>query len=426
MWANKEKRMRLLTIIAGSILWGTMFNPVYMKYILYDAMIEAMHCTNAQLGFLITAYSIGVTIILIPSGIIADKFKPKKIIVWSAILNGLLCFWFAADMQNYTLAVIVWLLFAITNGGCFYVCDVRMVRIISPAEEQSANYGLFEGLGGLAAMLGNFIALHLFATFADPVHGVQAAMISMGAICIIGAGLVQFLYNEKEMTAKDDVQAETEEKKEKQKFKMSDVLVLFKNPGLYLLTLIIFGIYGMNGTLSYLTPYFTDVFGATAVFGGILGTVRTYGTRLVGAPFGGFVAKKLKSPVKLTIVGSAILLVLIFAMQSVSPEFAYAVPLGVVLVLAIAFVMFMIRGTYWSIMDDISVPVEASGMAISFATILGLNLADMILPPKCGAWMDQYGVDGYAHIFGLLYALAGAALIAAILIYVLNRKKAHN
>ncbi len=186
-----EKRMRLLTVITASILWGTMFNPTYIRYILYDAMLEAMQCTNEQLGFLITAYSIGVLIVLFPSGFIADKYKPKKIIIVSAIANGLLCFLFAMDMTNYTLAVIVWVLFAITNGGCYAVCATRLIRVISPEDEQSRNYGLHEGLSGLFAMLGNFFALYLFAKFLDPVAGVRAAMISMGAVCIIGALLLQ-------------------------------------------------------------------------------------------------------------------------------------------------------------------------------------------------------------------------------------------
>lgn len=420
MEEKRIKRMRMLTILAGGILWGAMFNPVYMKYILYDGMIEAMKVNNTQLGFLITVYSIAVTVILLPAGIIADKYNPKKIIVISAILNGLLCFVFAMDMTNFTMAIIVWALFAITNGGCFYVCDVRMVRIISPKKDQAQNYGIFEGIGGLAAMGGNFLALYLFSKFLDPVAGVRAAMISMGVVCIVGALLVQFLYNEKKLLVeKEEKKTEPEEA-----FSLKSAIAVFKNPGVYLLTIIVFGIYGMNGTLSYLTPYFTEVFGVAAVFSGALGTVRTYGTRLVGAPFGGFMAEKLRSSVKLTVFGGVILLVLIFAMQSIPATASYAVTLGVVLVLAIAFTNFTVRGVYWSIMDEIDVPEQYSGTAISIITILGLNLADMILPPLCGKWMDQYGVKGYDHIFTLLYCLAGAALISAVIIMAM-KKSAH-
>lgn len=420
-----EKKMRLLTIIAGSILWGAMFNPTYIRYILYDAMLEAMQCTNAQLGFLITVYSIGILIVLFPSGFIADKYKPKKIIVVSAIANGLLCFLFAMDMTNYTLAVIVWLLFAITNGGCYSVCAVRMVRIISPEDEQSRNYGLFEGLGGLFAMLGNFLALYLFAKFLDPVAGIRAAMISMGVVCIVGALLLQILFNENKMIVDEPApegkgQAEKKEKGETWKA----LLALLKNPGLYLLTVIIFTIYGMNGAMSYMIPYFTGVFGASAVLGGSLGTFRSYGTRTVGAPFGGIVADKLHSPALLTVICSALIIPLTFGMQSVKPTGSNAVIYAVIFLLLACFVMFMARGVYFSVMNEISVPEKQTGVAISFVTIFGMNMADFILPPQCGAWIDQYGADGYTYIFYLIYGLAAAALVASALIVIINKRKA--
>ena len=65
----KTNRTRyFLALISLGLVYGTMFNLPYMKYIFYDAMIESMGCTNTQLGLLVTVYTVISCVGLIPGG----------------------------------------------------------------------------------------------------------------------------------------------------------------------------------------------------------------------------------------------------------------------------------------------------------------------------------------------------------------------
>ncbi len=46
--------------------------------------------TNAQAGFLLSAYAIGCMVLYIPGGIVADKFSTKKMLVLSLFSTGVL------------------------------------------------------------------------------------------------------------------------------------------------------------------------------------------------------------------------------------------------------------------------------------------------------------------------------------------------
>ncbi|MFR2645506.1 MAG: MFS transporter, partial [Blautia coccoides] len=66
---------RYVAITALGLVYGTMFNLPYIKYVFYDAMIDGMGVSNTKLGLLLTVYTIVSTAGLLPGGWIADRFK---------------------------------------------------------------------------------------------------------------------------------------------------------------------------------------------------------------------------------------------------------------------------------------------------------------------------------------------------------------
>ena len=77
MKSASNRTKYFLAVISLGFVYGSMFNLAYMKYIFYDAMLEAMQCTNTQLGLLITVYTIVSCVGLLPGGWIADRCKTK-------------------------------------------------------------------------------------------------------------------------------------------------------------------------------------------------------------------------------------------------------------------------------------------------------------------------------------------------------------
>ena len=103
-----------LAIISFSIAGSVIYELPYIKYVYYDKFVEAFGMTNAQAGFLLSAYAIGCLILYIPGGILADKFSTKRMLVLSLFGTGILGLIMAFSM-NYTTALVVFFLFAVSS-----------------------------------------------------------------------------------------------------------------------------------------------------------------------------------------------------------------------------------------------------------------------------------------------------------------------
>ena len=411
-----SRAKRYVAITALGLVYGTMFNLPYIKYVFYDAMIDGMGVSNTKLGLLLTVYTIVSTAGLLPGGWIADRFKTKGIIVGSAFLNGIICFFFMFTMKNYACAMITWIVSAIAGVTAFWAAILKAVRLISPEDEQGRAYGFWEGVCGLSATIGNFVALYVFSRFDSSTAALKGAVASMGVMCLIGGGLVWWLYDEN-MTSTD------ERGEERKQVSIKETFAVFKLPKLYLSCIIVFCRYGFFSSQSFLTPYFTNVLGAAVTFSGVLAIFRSYGLKILGGPVGGVIADKLHSPSKLAI-GCYIIMAAVVIYIANAKGGSELITILTVLSLVLATVCFMARGTMWATIGEAEIPPEISGTAISVASIIGFNIPDTFLPPLLGSWLDKYGNTGYEYIFNFLIGLCVVGVIAALAMVLSNKRSA--
>ena len=74
---SRARRWFLLILVSmgSSVLYG----PIYLKMVFYDPLMQALGCTNEQLGTLVTVYGIAAVVFYLPSGIIADKVRVRTL-----------------------------------------------------------------------------------------------------------------------------------------------------------------------------------------------------------------------------------------------------------------------------------------------------------------------------------------------------------
>jgi predicted MFS family arabinose efflux permease len=407
-----KKTKRYLSLFALGVTFSAMYNLPYIKYIFYDALIEGMGVTNQQLGSLLSYYALACIITYIPGGWLADRYSPKKILSICSFGNGLLCIYFAFTLQSYTSAVIVWILAALTGSAAFWAAIMKAVRISAPSEEQGTTFGIFEALCGLSSTLGNFLLLFIFGRFSSAAVGLKAAIIGMGVLSIIGGILILCLY---ETNIQDDFGSE------KKKASMKDVITLLKKPGVYLSAIIVFCVYSIYSGQTYLTPYFSNVLGATVVFSGSLAIIRTYGLRLVGGPIGGKVGDKVGSVSKMIAV-SAIVCIIFFAVFLTLPASASIVGILTALTFVLAIVNFMMKGTMFATIDEVGISPEVTGTAVGLISLIGY-LPDAFMHTMFGKWLDSYGNQGYQYIFIYLSVMCVIVCVAGILVVRLKKKQ---
>ncbi len=410
----KNNVKRFLLLFALGVAYGFMYVMPYMKSSFYDQMIAAMGCTNAQLGSLMTYYTIALTISYLPGGWIGDKFNPKPVLLASIFGQAILSFLFMFTYQSYTMAVIIWCLMALTGGFAFWPSLMKGIRMTGTDEEQGRIFGIFEALNGCASLLLSFIMLGIMAIAGagDLVTGFKSAVACMGGLSIVSGLLILFLM------PKDATYGATEEEKAAT-ITVRDYIDTFKIPGVWIMAILVWCYVTVSAVASYLTPYSTNVLGMSAVLAASIGTIRTYGCRLIGGPLGGFLADKaFHSVSKEQVLGQLACLVTL-GIFLIIPSGINGTVL-VILLLLVGVAMFLCKGTYFSVQPELGIPTTVSATAVSIATLIGY-LPDMFVHTMFGNWIDTYGNAGYSRI--IMYGVGTCVLGAVAAIIAVRQSK---
>ena len=397
-----------MLLFALGIAYGFMYVMPYMKSSFYDQMIAAMGVTNEQLGALMTYYTIALTISYLPGGWIGDRFKPKPVLLISIFGQAALSFLFMFTYESYTMSVIIWLLMALTGGFAFWPAIMKGIRMTGTDEEQGRMYGIFEALNGLASLVLSFIMLGIMAIAGagDLISGFKKALACMGALSLLSGVLVLILMPKNSAYVVSEAEAS-------QKITLKDYISTFKIPGVWIMSILVWCYVTISAVASYLTPYSTSVLGMSATLAASIGTIRTYGCRLVGGPLGGYLADKaFHSVSKEQVLGQAACIVTLLLFIIV-PSGVNSVIL-VIMLLLVGVAMFLCKGTYFSVQPELGIPTNVSATAVAIATMIGY-LPDMFVHTMFGNWIDAYGNAGYTRIliYGVVTGVLG--LIGALL-----------
>ena len=412
---KKNNVRRFMLLFALGVAYGFMYVMPYMKSSFYDQMIAAMGVTNEQLGALMTYYTIALTISYLPGGWIGDRFKPKPVLLISIFGQAALSFLFMFTYESYTMSVIIWLLMALTGGFAFWPAIMKGIRMTGTDEEQGRMYGIFEALNGLASLVLSFIMLGIMAIAGagDLISGFKKALACMGALSLLSGVLVLILMPKNSAYGVSEAEAS-------QKITLKDYISTFKIPGVWIMSILVWCYVTISAVASYLTPYSTSVLGMSATLAASIGTIRTYGCRLVGGPLGGYLADKaFHSVSKEQVLGQAACIVTLLLFIIVPSGVNSAILIIMLLLVGIA--MFLCKGTYFSVQPELGIPTNVSATAVAIATMIGY-LPDMFVHTMFGNWIDAYGNAGYTRIliYGVVTGVLG--LIGALLAVCQSKK----
>lgn len=413
-----KKSKKFIGVAACAFLYSSMFLLPYIKYIFYDACLEATGFTHTQLGMLLTVFMVSLMIWQLPSGWIADRFHPRKMIILSGLGHAALSFLALVFIRNFAATVVIYFCLGITSILFFYSPVFKAIGLLGSEEEQGKLYGWFEGFNGLGSMIFNFLALWVYSRITGgSVAALKGVYIMYACASLVGTLLVFFLY-------KPELDKVAEMPKEPvKKVSIKEVLTVFKKPRVWLFSLMVLGGYGFFAGSSYLTPYFSTVLGVSVAFSGGLATLKSYGTRFVGAPVMGIVADKF-GRIKSLQGGFLIcvLLMVVFILLPASPS--VLIPI-MVLMFAMALVNNGLRGIWWSALGEIGVDERIKGTAIAIGTQIGYNIPDLVIHPIFGAILDKYeAVTAYKIIFATLLGLLAMGFILSCVLGVLKKKDA--
>jgi len=416
------KARKYINILILGAVGGTAFFLPYIRYFLFDGQLISMGITAAQSGFLLTIHTIVNIVLYIPGGVIADRINPKKAIGISLIGTALLSFLYAFTLDSYVMGLVIWAGLSVTTVGVFWGSLMKAVRIIGTEEEQGLLYGLYYGAQGIFATIVRVLALAAYnsaytgtyGTDAEVTTGFFRAILTGGGMTLVVALLVFFVLKI------DNKAAIAKTTGDEKSFSIKDAVGLLKNPLVLLCAIIGFVSYGFFTSISYFTPYLSEVHGLSVVETGIFGIIRSSGTLML-APLGGLLVDKVFKSASKFISVSMLILVSLFVIAMVLPS-------GMDQTLISLFTLFPGVVTMMMYSQDFVLISEAKLTRSVTATAIGVIsivafLPDAIYHPLFGHWIDTLGADGYNRIFIFLIISGLIGSTVALSFNIVNKRR---
>lgn len=393
----------ILLSFAGSIIYGL---PYFRSYY-YDAYQSLYNLTNVQMGLLGSAYGLLGVFSYILGGVLADKFKAKKLLILSMIatgLGGLLHLVFT----DFRALFLIYGLWGFTSLLTFWPALMKIVRIQGTEEEQSRAYGIFEGGRGVFNAAHLAVATAIFGIFeakALPALGIKGIIIFYSVAPIVVAIIFIFILKEPE-TIQSGGKAE--------KISWSQIVQVLKMPVVWFVVCLMFTSYVFNMSSYYFTPYASNVIGTSAVVAAVLTVLAQY-ARPFASTIGGFSADKFGKGEIMAggFLMMAIGMVAVLGASKLSGSAQMAVMVIACIIIYVG--MFSNFGLYFSFLTEGGVPLEVSGIAIGVASTFGY-LPEVLCPLIAGKTLDVYeGAKGYYIYFTFMLVMAVVGLILSVI-----------
>ena len=386
----------IILIISGAFVYAL---PYFRSYY-YDTFIKYFDLTNTQMGALGSAYGGFAIIAYFLGGFCADRWPARKLLTLSLIVTGGLGF-ILLLYPPYPVVFLIHAVWGITSILTFWNALVKALRSLGTSDEQGRVFGLFEGGRGITNMVQSALILALFGYLSVKISDKAAlsSVIATYSVINVLLGIMVFtMYKEpefkRETKAIIDVKA------------LKKVLSL---PTTWLQCLIIFCSYAMCCSYFYITPYATEVFGATAVIGAAVGYFSQY-CRPIGCFVSGFAADRIGSS-KVCAIAYIIMIVGI-AGVIFTPGQPSLIWMLLIFIAAIYASMYACQSMHFAIMEEGEYPHEITGTATAIITPIGYSV-ELFAPMVAGLCLDHWaGAQGYKVFFGILLAVSVVGLIA--------------
>ncbi|QIM16164.1 MFS transporter [Leucobacter insecticola] len=422
--SKKIFELSLLILAAGSI-----YPLVYLRQNFEKTILTLFDISQAELASLYATLGIIFIVGYIPSGWLADRFSVKLLVIFSLLTTAATGI-FYAQIPDSAFLLPIFLVWGFATVFTFWSAILKSVNLLADESEEGRYFGALDGGRGLVEAVLASLAIGIFSwvagagahSFADTKAGFQAVVyMYCGAIILIAVALFFLMPNRKEQLARAaaSVTAPVEESKQSVFSAFAQILKIRE---VWVMMLIIFCGYTLFWAHYYFSGYLNVNHGVGQVGAGVV-TVIVLWMRPIGGFGGGFLADKYGRSriLSISMFVTAALLVTLALLPG-------GAPLGLIYVLIVAagLLVYVIRGVYWSVLDETRVPPAVVGIAIGVISFFGY-LPDLIIPWISNAIYNGFGDDvaGANDVFFIVSAGIGVigALAAMYFSLLVKRRK---
>jgi MFS transporter, GlpU family, inner membrane protein len=415
MSASSQKAHRIMYLaglmFAGEIIYAL---PFHITRFFRPTVLEVFSFTNTELGAVLGVYGIVAMLSYFPGGPLADRFPARKLLafsLWSTAAGGL----YMATLPDYRGALILWGFLGLTTILLFWASLIRATRDWGGHDAQGRAYGLLDGGRGLIAAGIGSIAVASFGYFfpegyasaspGDKRLGLSAIIYGYSGVTAVAGIVVWFVISDPHTT--ETSQRRYEPDKESAWIHIKCVMRI---PAIWLQSLIVMCAYvGYKGLDNY-SLFAVQVYGMNAVDAAGLVAIGAW-LRPVAAVTAGYLGDRYTIS-RMTLISFILLLAAQLFLALDTPDHG-AVWVLVCNLLLTSTAVFGLRGLYFALFEEASVPTTVTGTAVGLVSVLGYT-PDIFVNFAGGMILDQSpGLAGHQHFYLFLAAFSVIGLIAS-------------
>lgn len=412
---NSKKWISFGTLVLGA---GTIYKLGFLKDAFYVPMQEFMGLSHTQIGTAMSVAGLISTFGFLASIYLTDRVSKKIMIPMSLIGIGLLGLGLST-FPPYWLFLLIYCGLAICADMLYWPTMLKTVRLLGTKEEQGRMFGIMEAGRGLIDTVVAFGALGIFAAMGSSAAGLKAAILFYAAVPMVIGIISYFLLEPDEIKTVTDAG----EKLDKNKAALDGVIRALKNRNIWLVSFNVFAVYSVYCGLTYFIPFLKDVYALPAVLIGAYGIINQYGLKMLGGPVGGFLSDKVFHSatrylkIVFAITGAALVAF------SFLPHGGMNVYFGMLMTLSIGACVFSMRAIFFAPMDEVDVPREITGSAMSLGAFVGY-LPGAFMYSVYGNILDRNpGMGGYRIVFLVMAVFAAAGFfLSSYIIGIINKQ----
>lgn len=408
-----------VTLLAVALTGGVINKICYLRETYYAPLQQATGATNAELGMLMSVFGIANFIFYFPGGVIADKFSPKKLIVFSCFATALAGLWYST-FPPYRVLMFIHFIFAVTTVFTFWAAMVKIVNNIGTPDEQGRMFGSLEGARGAFGALAAFCSVYFFNRAGEGISGLHATVIYYSVLLVI-AGILAAIFIQEPESVKIKKRVKGEAKDPKEKLNKGDVLKVLKMPRIWLAGIIVLANYSALIFHGMITPYLTEAFGLSESTVATLSTIRTYVMMMIGAIVAGVLADKIGSVIKFMKYGfiGMTIFSIGYLLIPANHDKVWMIVLNFIIY---GLCLYSIKALYFATIDEVLIPKKLAGTASGIISLVGY-CPEMFMYVWVGNIVDNSpGLTGYHQVFMWMIGFAVVGFISATLLLYLNNK----
>ncbi len=405
------------TLMLGA---GTIYKLGFLKDAFYVPMQEFMGLSHTQIGTAMSIAGLISTFGFLASIYLTDRVS-KKIMIPLSLISICLCGVWLSTFPAYGVFLLIYCLLAVCADMLYWPTMLKTVRLLGNEDEQGRMFGIMEAGRGLMDTIVAFSALGIFSAFGSNAFGLKMAILFYSVVPGVIGVILYFLLEPDQNVSKP---SESEKNVSANKQAWEGVVRALKNKNIWLVSFNVFFVYSVYCGLTYFIPFLEEIYALPVAMVGVYGIINQYGLKMLGGPVGGYITDKvLRSATRYLQIAFAIVAV-ILVIFTILPHQSMGIILGMAISLTISAFVYSMRAIFFAPMDEVDVPREITGSAMSLGSFIGY-LPGAFMYAVYGGILDNFsGIAGYRIVFAVMAVFAaGGILLSTYILKIIRKQK---